>query len=102
MLRTFVACFAVFALLASLSQASLESGMPPPSSSSLKSGAAVPLDLRKWVGKRVLFISAHPDDIEAAVGGTIALLTAQGTEVFYTIATNGYPLPTSNLVYFQQ
>ncbi|ELR14762.1 LmbE family protein [Acanthamoeba castellanii str. Neff] len=80
----------LFALLASLSQASLESGMPPSaSSSSLKSGAAVPLDLRKWVGKRVLLISAHPDDIEAAVGGTIALLTAQGTEVFYTIATNG-------------
>jgi hypothetical protein len=91
MLRTFVAFFAVFALLASLSQASLESGMPSASSSSLKSGAAVPLDLRKWVGKRVLLISAHPDDIEAAVGGTIALLTAQGTEVFYTIATNGYP-----------
>ena len=91
MLRAF---FAVFALLASLSQASLESGMPPSaSSSSLKSGAAVPLDLRKWMGKRVLLISAHPDDIEAAVGGTIALLTAQGTEVFYTIATNGYPLP---------
>jgi hypothetical protein len=83
MQRSFLAILALVALSVSLS---LASGLP---SAQLKSGGAVPLDLSRWVGKRVLLISAHPDDIEAAVGGTIARLTAQGTEVFYTIATNG-------------
>jgi LmbE family N-acetylglucosaminyl deacetylase len=37
----------------------------------------------------VLLISAHPDDIEGCAGGTVALLTRQGTEVFFAIVTNG-------------
>jgi len=34
-------------------------------------------------------VSAHPDDIEAATGGTVAQLTSQGTSVRYVIFTNG-------------
>jgi len=34
-------------------------------------------------------ISAHPDDIVAVVGGTIKLLTSQGTQVTFVIVTNG-------------
>jgi len=36
-----------------------------------------------------MMIGAHPDDIEGTVGGTVALLTDQGTELFYLIVTNG-------------
>ena len=52
------------------------------------SHAAKPLNLFSFQDQRVLMISAHPDDIETCVGGTIALLTAQGTQVFYVIVTN--------------
>jgi LmbE family N-acetylglucosaminyl deacetylase len=50
---------------------------------------ATPIDLTKWRNKKVMLISAHPDDIEAGAGGTVALLTRQGTEVFFAIVTNG-------------
>eukprot|EP01089_Gocevia_fonbrunei_P013947 TRINITY_DN3704_c0_g1_i2.p1 TRINITY_DN3704_c0_g1~~TRINITY_DN3704_c0_g1_i2.p1 ORF type:complete len:277 (+),score=61.02 TRINITY_DN3704_c0_g1_i2:758-1588(+) len=49
--------------------------------------AAKPLDISNW--KRVLFISAHPDDIEGTVGGTVYNLIKQKSEVFYVILTNG-------------
>lgn len=45
--------------------------------------------MKAWVGKRVLLISAHPDDIEGTMGGTVALLTTHHTEVFFLIITNG-------------
>jgi len=50
---------------------------------------AVPLNITRWLGKRVLFVSAHPDDIEEGSGSTISIVTAQGIEVFYCIFTNG-------------
>jgi len=34
-------------------------------------------------------VSAHPDDIEACVGGLVYTLTSQGTQVYYAILTNG-------------
>lgn len=51
--------------------------------------APQPLNISRWASKRVLMFAAHPDDIEASAGGTIAQLTAQNTNVFYVIATNG-------------
>ncbi|MGW4694790.1 PIG-L deacetylase family protein [Kitasatospora cineracea] len=38
-------------------------------------------------GRNVLVITAHPDDAELAVGGTIAALTAQGSTVTVAILT---------------
>jgi LmbE family N-acetylglucosaminyl deacetylase len=39
--------------------------------------------------QRVLVVTAHPDDLDFAAGGTIAQWCAQGIEVSYCIATNG-------------
>ena len=36
--------------------------------------------------KRYLFIAPHPDDIEIAVGGTVARLAREGKEVYYKLA----------------
>ena len=36
-----------------------------------------------------LFVGPHPDDIELACGGTVALLTSLGKKVTFLIATNG-------------
>jgi LmbE family N-acetylglucosaminyl deacetylase len=44
---------------------------------------------RRHASRQVMLFSAHPDDIEAAAGGMVALLTAQGTTVQYVIVTNG-------------
>ncbi len=38
---------------------------------------------------RVLAIAAHPDDIDFGLGGTIAHLTAGGSEVVYCVVTDG-------------
>lgn len=38
---------------------------------------------------RVLFVGAHPDDIEQYAGGTAALYAQSGAEIFFCIATNG-------------
>lgn len=37
----------------------------------------------------VLFVGAHPDDIETFAGGTAALYAKQGANVFFCVATNG-------------
>ena len=37
----------------------------------------------------VLFVGAHPDDIETFCGGTAALYAQQGHKVFFCVATNG-------------
>lgn len=37
----------------------------------------------------VLFVGAHPDDIECYAGGTAALYAKQGANVFFCTATNG-------------
>jgi LmbE family N-acetylglucosaminyl deacetylase len=39
--------------------------------------------------KRVLVVTAHPDDVDFGAGGTIATLTKAGVEVSYCICTNG-------------
>jgi LmbE family N-acetylglucosaminyl deacetylase len=39
--------------------------------------------------ERVLVVTAHPDDVDFGVGGTIALWTQAGVEVAYCIVTNG-------------
>jgi len=39
--------------------------------------------------KRVLVITAHPDDVDFGAGGTVASFTKAGVEVFYCICTNG-------------
>lgn len=39
--------------------------------------------------KKVLVIAAHPDDEVLGCGGTVARLTAQGTEVYITILATG-------------
>jgi len=37
----------------------------------------------------ILFVGAHPDDIENLAGGTAALYAKQGAKVFFCVATNG-------------
>jgi LmbE family N-acetylglucosaminyl deacetylase len=37
----------------------------------------------------VLFVGAHPDDIELWAGGTAALYAARGDSVYFCVATNG-------------
>jgi len=39
--------------------------------------------------KRVLVVSAHPDDPEFAAGGSVARLADNGTEVVYVVVTDG-------------
>jgi LmbE family N-acetylglucosaminyl deacetylase len=39
--------------------------------------------------KRVLVVTAHPDDVDFGSGGTIALFTKAGVEVSYCICTDG-------------
>ncbi len=39
--------------------------------------------------RRALIVVAHPDDVEAHCGGTVALLTAAGCEVHLTVCTSG-------------
>ena len=38
---------------------------------------------------RALFVSAHPDDIELACGGTVLLLKSKGYEIHFLICTHG-------------
>ena len=39
--------------------------------------------------RRVLFVGAHPDDPDAAAGGTVARLVAAGARVRYLVVTSG-------------
>jgi len=56
----------------------------------LRISAGLPQELpyKSWAGKRVMFIYAHPDDMEVSAGGLVSLLTPQ-TEVSLVIVTNG-------------
>ena len=67
----------MFAVL--LTSALAQSDYPP----------AVPLNVSAWVGKRVLFVTAHPDDIECFSGGLVGQLRAQNISTHYLVATNG-------------
>jgi LmbE family N-acetylglucosaminyl deacetylase len=52
--------------------------------------APVPLNLTQFANKRILFVVAHPDDVEGLSGGLISLLSKQqGIEIAYLVATNG-------------
>jgi len=49
-----------------------------------------PLDLAAWRGKRLLVITAHPDDAEGFSGGLIArAVEDHGVEAAYLIVTSG-------------
>ena len=37
----------------------------------------------------ILVVTAHPDDAEFGVAGTVALWTAEGKQVVYVVCTNG-------------
>ena len=39
--------------------------------------------------RRVLMVTAHPDDVDFGSAGTVAAFTAAGLEVTYCVATNG-------------
>ncbi len=39
--------------------------------------------------KRIMVVAAHPDDLETASGGTMALLVSKGIEVVLLLATDG-------------
>ena len=51
----------------------------------------LPLNTSSWAaaGKRVMLITAHPDDAEYFAGGLVASFTAAGGNVSYLILTNG-------------
>ena len=52
--------------------------------------AALPLNISAWGGKRVLFIGAHPDDIEGFAGGLAHALHLRGdVNVTYLVVTSG-------------
>src|ERR1700690_4104812 len=44
---------------------------------------------RRKPDMNVLFVGAHPDDIEIFCGGTAALYAKQGHQVFFCVSTNG-------------
>jgi LmbE family N-acetylglucosaminyl deacetylase len=39
--------------------------------------------------ERILVVTAHPDDVDFAAAGSVAVWTAAGVEVAYCIATDG-------------
>jgi|EP00505_MAST-04D_sp_SCG-Rhode-Island_P004468 LmbE family N-acetylglucosaminyl deacetylase len=54
-------------------------------------GEPVPLPIETFAHKRILFITAHPDDVEGYAGGTVAALQKSGldVEIKYLIVTSG-------------
>mmetsp|Transcript_29980 Transcript_29980/g.58749 ORF Transcript_29980/g.58749 Transcript_29980/m.58749 type:complete len:291 (+) Transcript_29980:36-908(+) len=56
----------------------------------LQCASQVPLAINEWKGKKVMFITAHPDDVEGFAGGTMATIQEQGgVETAYLIVTSG-------------
>jgi len=47
------------------------------------------LDFKQYSGKKVLVVTAHPDDADWFCGGTCARLAKEGAEVIYVICTDG-------------
>ena len=55
-------------------------------------GVAKPLPISTFANKRILFITAHPDDVEGYAGGTVAAFQKAGlpnVEIRYLILTSG-------------
>lgn len=52
--------------------------------------------LEKYKGRKALVIGAHPDDIELGAGGTVARLTAQGTDVRMVVVCTPNHLQSRN------
>eukprot|EP00053_Salpingoeca_punica_P010001 m.90097 g.90097 ORF g.90097 m.90097 type:complete len:298 (-) comp15246_c0_seq8:579-1472(-) len=84
-MRTSVLCLAlaVAAVAVALLPGNTEAQCPPPACTPSQ------LNIAQFMGKRVLFVFAHADDVETMAGGLISLLTAQGTTVGYVVMTNG-------------
>jgi LmbE family N-acetylglucosaminyl deacetylase len=67
-----------------------------PSIASITVTSASYVDLSEPPAK-ALAVVAHPDDIDFGMAGTIAALTAAGTEVVYAIATSGEAGPPEDM-----
>lgn len=50
---------------------------------------SMPLPIESWAGKKILFIYAHIDDMEAAAGGLVSRLHDEGVDIHLLIMTNG-------------
>ena len=59
------------------------------SKSSSSSTKSAPLPVESWVDKKLMFIYPHTDDMVASAGGLAYALSAQSTEVFALVITNG-------------
>jgi LmbE family N-acetylglucosaminyl deacetylase len=55
----------------------------------LSQGAALPVWSPEDGVRRVLVVTAHPDDVDFGSAGTVAAFTSAGLEVTYCIVTNG-------------
>jgi LmbE family N-acetylglucosaminyl deacetylase len=45
--------------------------------------------LDRWIPKRAMFITAHPDDVDYSTAGTAAKWVSAGCEVIYLVLTDG-------------
>src|SRR6266404_2993579 len=48
--------------------------------------------------KKILFVTAHPDDVDVMWAGTIAKLTSDKKEVFVVVVTNGARGSRENII----
>ena len=48
--------------------------------------------------KRVLLVSAHPDDMEIGMGGTVAKMAASGDTIISVVITDGRRAPDPNSI----
>jgi LmbE family N-acetylglucosaminyl deacetylase len=87
MLKHLVLVFAALAVVVSAANNRFSSGGPQATPAKAKNGPS-PLPIENWAGKRVMFITAHVDDMEGTSGGLVSLLKGIA-EVSVIIMTNG-------------